>query len=147
MVIHLELCKRLTFDHTTKWDMHKPESVLENETLEFCDTNGSLRQKSLCHLVRVYRWSGFCKGTAEELSLRFFTMLHVKDQVLGNVFGGIFSDSFRQNLSPHSHCQDIIAVNFQDPARSGIFCLLVVYWPCDWKYLPKDKFGFSRDNW
>ena len=25
-----ELCKRLKFDHTTKWYMHKPESVLEN---------------------------------------------------------------------------------------------------------------------
>ena len=24
--IHWELCKRLNFDHTTKWYMHKPES-------------------------------------------------------------------------------------------------------------------------
>ena len=31
-VIHWELCKKLNFDHTTKWYMHKPESVLENET-------------------------------------------------------------------------------------------------------------------
>ena len=30
-VIHRELCKRLKFDHTNKWYMHKPESVLENE--------------------------------------------------------------------------------------------------------------------
>ena len=28
----LELCKRLKFDHTTKWYLHEPESVLENET-------------------------------------------------------------------------------------------------------------------
>ena len=37
-VIHWELCKKLKFDHTTIWYMHKPESVLENETqnsLEF----------------------------------------------------------------------------------------------------------------
>ena len=27
-----ELCKRLKFDHTIKWYIHKPESVLENET-------------------------------------------------------------------------------------------------------------------
>ena len=30
-VIHCELCKKLKFDYTTKWYMHKPESVLENE--------------------------------------------------------------------------------------------------------------------
>ena len=29
--IHWKLCKRLKFDHTAKWYMHKPESVLENE--------------------------------------------------------------------------------------------------------------------
>ena len=31
-VINKELCKRLKFDHTTKWCMHNPESILENET-------------------------------------------------------------------------------------------------------------------
>ena len=31
-VIHGELCKKLRFDHTNKWYMHEPESVLENET-------------------------------------------------------------------------------------------------------------------
>ena len=31
-VIHRELCKKLKFDHTKKWYMHNPESVLENET-------------------------------------------------------------------------------------------------------------------
>ena len=30
-LIHWELCKRLTFDHTDKWYIHKPESVLEND--------------------------------------------------------------------------------------------------------------------
>ena len=30
-VIHRELCKRLNFDHTMKWYLHKPESILENE--------------------------------------------------------------------------------------------------------------------
>ena len=30
-VIHWELCKKLKFDQTTKWHMHKPESTLENE--------------------------------------------------------------------------------------------------------------------
>ena len=30
-VIHWEMCKRMKFDHTTKY-MHKPESILENDT-------------------------------------------------------------------------------------------------------------------
>ena len=30
-VIHWELSKKLKFDDTNKWYMHKPESVLENE--------------------------------------------------------------------------------------------------------------------
>ena len=32
VVIHWELCKNFKFDHTNKWYMHNPESVLENET-------------------------------------------------------------------------------------------------------------------
>ena len=31
-VIYWELCKGQKFDHADKWYMHKPESVLENET-------------------------------------------------------------------------------------------------------------------
>ena len=31
-VIHWELCKKLKFDHTDKWYMYNPESVLENDT-------------------------------------------------------------------------------------------------------------------
>ena len=31
-VIHWELCKKFKFDHTNKWYMHNPASVLENET-------------------------------------------------------------------------------------------------------------------
>ena len=31
-VIHWELCKKLKFDHTNKWYMHHPDSVLENGT-------------------------------------------------------------------------------------------------------------------
>ena len=30
--IQWELCKKLKFEHTTKWYIHRPESVLENET-------------------------------------------------------------------------------------------------------------------
>ena len=43
-LIHWELCKKLKFDHNTKWYMHRLESVLENEihkTLRFWDTNRS----------------------------------------------------------------------------------------------------------
>ena len=31
-VIHWELCKKLKFDHTNKWYMHNPSSVLKNDT-------------------------------------------------------------------------------------------------------------------
>ena len=31
-VIHWELCKKLKFDHTSKWYMHNPEYIRENET-------------------------------------------------------------------------------------------------------------------
>ena len=33
-VFHCELCKKLKFEHTTKWYMHKPKSILENEKHE-----------------------------------------------------------------------------------------------------------------
>ena len=31
-VIHWEMCKKFKFDHTNKWYMHNPTSVLENDT-------------------------------------------------------------------------------------------------------------------
>ena len=31
-VIHLEMCKKLKFDHTKKWYMHNSAPVLENAT-------------------------------------------------------------------------------------------------------------------
>ena len=31
-VIHWELCKKFKFDHTNKWNMHNPESILEKKT-------------------------------------------------------------------------------------------------------------------
>ena len=31
-VIHWEMCKKLKFDHTNKWYIHNPASVLENDT-------------------------------------------------------------------------------------------------------------------
>ena len=30
----MELCKKFKFDHTNKWYIHNPESILENETHE-----------------------------------------------------------------------------------------------------------------
>ena len=33
-IIHWELCKRLEFDNTTKWYVHKQESFQENDTLK-----------------------------------------------------------------------------------------------------------------
>ena len=31
-MIHREMCKKFKFDHTNKWHMHNPASVLENDT-------------------------------------------------------------------------------------------------------------------
>ena len=31
-VIHWEMCKKFKFDHTNKWYMHNPASLLENDT-------------------------------------------------------------------------------------------------------------------
>ena len=33
-MMHWEICKRLKSDRTTKWHMHKPESIQENEKKE-----------------------------------------------------------------------------------------------------------------
>ena len=30
-MVHWELCKKFTFDHTNKWYEHNPEFILENE--------------------------------------------------------------------------------------------------------------------
>ena len=43
-VIHWELCKELKFKHTTKWYMHKAESVMDNETHKF---SGILKYKRI----------------------------------------------------------------------------------------------------
>ena len=42
--IHREVCKKLSFAHTTEWYMYKLDSILENDTpnsLGFLDTNRS----------------------------------------------------------------------------------------------------------
>ena len=33
-VIYWEMCKKLKFDHTNKWYIHNPASVIENGTLK-----------------------------------------------------------------------------------------------------------------
>ena len=95
-----------------------------------------------CQLAWVYAWSGFCMGTAEDSSLRFFVTMHIK--VLGNIFGGTFSGSFQQNLSPHPHCQDI---------WQSTSCQIWDFLPSCWDYLltrwleicvSNGKFGFLR---
>ena len=67
VIIHWELCKKLKLDHTNKWYMHNPESVLENKTqtpLRLSDTNGSPLSNRWPDLVtkkrkRTYRIIGF----------------------------------------------------------------------------------------
>ena len=69
-------------------------------------------------------------GTAEDPSLIFFATMHAKDQVLGNVFGETFSDSFRHNLSPNPHHQDILlstSCQIWDFLPSSWGCLLTLW--------------------
>ena len=79
--------------------------------------------------------------TRAEIDWHYQTVC-VKDQVLGNVFRGTFSDSFWQNLSPHPHCQDIL---------QSTSCQILDFLPSCWGCLltPRleicvshDKFGF-----
>ena len=67
-VIYWELCKRLIFDHITKWYMHKLESVQANETYEtlgFWDINLILSRKPDLLLInkkkkkKNFSFSGF----------------------------------------------------------------------------------------
>ena len=64
-VIHWDLCKKLKFDHTTKWYIHKPESVLENKLHKIWDTNGSSNPSKRPDLPIFNKnenllYSGFC---------------------------------------------------------------------------------------
>ena len=45
-VIHWELCKKLKFDHTNKWYMHNPETLLG-----FWHTNRSPNLGKMTHLI------------------------------------------------------------------------------------------------
>ena len=74
----------------------------------------------------------------------FYPTVNMKH--LGNVFDGTFSDSFRQNIWPHPHSQDILQSAFCHiwdflPSCLG---LLLTMWLviC----VPNDKSGFSKDN-
>ena len=75
----------------------------------------------------------------------YITPVYMKDQVLGNVFEGTFSDSFRRILSPHPHCQGILQstssqiCHFQPLSR---VCLLIL-WLKVW--VPNFEFSFSRN--
>ena len=96
------------------WQVFSARSVLSHRTRHLqrsqdllqscCRSTCASPNVFPCQMVGVYAWSGFCLSTAEDPSFRFFVTMHVKDQILGNVFGGAFSDSFQQNLPLHRHC-------------------------------------------
>ena len=60
-----------------------------------------------------------------------YPTVHIKDQVLRNVFGGIILDSFGTESLTESTLSGYLA------ARSGIFFIFVefVYWSCDLKFV------------
>ena len=71
-VIHRELCKKFKFDHTTKWYMHNPESIVENETHKFLldfeiQTNHKIsarrRDKGLVLELETIQTTGLLRST------------------------------------------------------------------------------------
>ena len=81
----------------------------------------SKKKEAPINMIMIYFWVkkfhiSWCEfmlhldsviGTAEDPSLRFFAMTHMKNQILENVFRGLFLDSW-QNLSLPPNCQDIL---------------------------------------
>ena len=125
------------------WTKHHRESlILFNLVLEPQHITKHFAMSatvSLCLIWILYghSWRSF---------LRFFAMMYVKDQVLGNDFGDTFSDSFKQNLSQHPHCQDILqsaSSQIRDFMASRWGYLLALWLEILVSY---DKFGFSADK-
>ena len=119
-------------------------TLLLNQTSSRKSGSSSILFSNHRHITKGF--SGFCMGTAEDPSLRFFAMMYMKDRVLGNVFGRTFSDSFQQNFSLYPHCHDILQLTSRQ-----IWDFLPSYWISFlilWLEIcvPNDKFGFSRDN-
>ena len=92
-------------------------------------------------LFWVYTWSGFCIGIAEDPSLRFFSTMHVKNQVLGNVFGGTFFGLPPTESLTASTLSGHLAVNFLPDL--GFSTFLIKLFPALWFEIcvPNDKFG------
>ena len=102
-----------------------------------------LNQETPYQLVWFNAWFGLCMGTDEDHLLKFIVSRH---QLLGNVFGSTFSDSFRQNLSSHPHCKVILQSTsclIWDFLTSSWGCLLTL---CLEICVPDDKVDFSGDN-
>ena len=58
-VIHWKLCKKLKFDDTTKWFLHKTKSVVENKTHEILwGTEGHLIPSRRPDLVLINKKIG-----------------------------------------------------------------------------------------
>ena len=75
-----------------------------------------------------------------------YPTVHVKYHVLGNVLKRTFKDSFRQNLSSHLHCQNILqSTSYQiRNFLPSCWCCLLTLWLeiC----VHNNKFGFSGNN-
>lgn len=136
-------------------DAHRARSVLRRWTkhqesqdpLRSCSrTTGTSQHVLPCQMLWVYAWSGSCMGTAEDSWSWFFALTHVKDPVLGYVIGWTFSGSFQQNLSPHSHCQEILqSASCQNWVflPSCLDCLLILWLEI---CVANAKFVFSGDS-
>ena len=67
-VIHWEMCKKFKFDHTNKWYMHNPASILENDTHKLLwdfdihtDHLISARRPDLIIIIKIKKRKRICK--------------------------------------------------------------------------------------
>ena len=107
-MIHWELCRQFKFNHTNKWYMHNPKSLLENETQEL------LRDFEIQtdHLISARRPHLIIIRTKENMQ---------------NC--GLCCPGWPQDMT-------IICHN-KPPDRKGGWTAVVVNWECGWRHARK----------
>ena len=127
-----------------------PHFKLTFSSLILCQVLSGGRQRQISSFIWVLKSNHITSESSNQMARAeidwLYPTVHVREQVLRNIFGGTFSDSFRQNLSLHPHCQNILQLTS---------CQICNFLPSCWDWLltrwlkicvSNDKFGFSQDN-
>ena len=110
-VIHWELCKKLKFEHTNKWYVHNPKSVLDNEThksLNLGQTtrsyNNQQKKKRTCRIMDFdtteRKWKNLKRGTNTSTLLGNWKSCRMKITIIPIVINplGTVTKGFVQEL-------------------------------------------------